>query len=218
MLTPTLRQRLAAVDPASLCDAGPTLRVLPPELRPVAPGGQLVGRAVTAAADDLMSVLAGLDLAGPGDVLVVAAGGADHAVAGELFATEALRRGLAGMVVDGYCRDRSTLVELALPIYCRGFTPRAAGVRSVPRIQVSVHIGGTTVHPGDLLVGDDDGIVVGTEAEFTAAVSGAEAIRGREEGLRAAIGTGVALLDRTNFAEHRAWVEAGEASTFRFLD
>src|SRR5690349_1355209 len=116
MTNESLRQRLSHVDTASLCDAGPDLRVLPSELRPIAPGTQIVGRAVTAdAGEDLMSVLAALHQAGSGDVLVVATTGARRAVAGELFATEALRRGMAGLVIDGLCRDRATLAALGLP-------------------------------------------------------------------------------------------------------
>ena len=66
----------------------------------------MVGQVVTASADgDLMSVLAALQVGEPGDVLVVSAGAADLAVAGELFCTEAARRGMTGVVIDGLCRD-----------------------------------------------------------------------------------------------------------------
>jgi 4-hydroxy-4-methyl-2-oxoglutarate aldolase len=200
MTDESLLRRLSHVDPASLCDAGPELRVLPPELRPLRPGAHLVGRALTAdAGEDLMSVLAALRQGGPGDVLVVATGGAGRAVAGELFATEALRRGMAGFVIDGFCRDRSTLATLPLPIYARGTFPRAAPAQGVPRVQVTVHIGDITISPGDLLVGDDDGIVVGTEARMLAAVAGAEAIHAREAALRTDMSGGVSLFDRVTF-------------------
>lgn len=87
-------ERLARIDTTSLADAGQgRLRVLPADLRPIRPGLRMIGRALTVdASDDLMPMLAGLRLAGPGDVLVVV-GHEQHAVAGELFATEALRRG-----------------------------------------------------------------------------------------------------------------------------
>ena len=79
-------------------------------LRPLRIGLKLVGRAVTVAAgDDLMPVLDGLARAGRGDVLVVDGGGSERALAGELFGTEALRRGLAGIVIDGACRDTNQL-------------------------------------------------------------------------------------------------------------
>src|SRR5687768_15908297 len=121
-----LLARLARVETSSLVDAGGGgLRVLPAALRPIRPGLRLAGRALTVdARDDLMPMLAGLRQSGPYDVLVVA-GSPDHAVAGELFATEALRRGLAGIVIDGLCRDSRTLAELDLPVYARGVSPSA---------------------------------------------------------------------------------------------
>ena len=87
-------ERLARVDTTSLVDAGRGLQVLPTAIRPVRRGLRLIGRALTVDAQgDLMSVLAGLRQSGPGDVLVVAAGSDEHAVAGELFAA---RRCAAG--------------------------------------------------------------------------------------------------------------------------
>src|SRR5215207_1502291 len=101
-----LFDRLRRTDAASLSDSSKGLRVLPPAVRPLVQGSRFVGRAVTVQANgDLMSVLGGLERGGWGDVLVVSAGVADLAVAGELFCTEALRRGMAAVVIDGLCRD-----------------------------------------------------------------------------------------------------------------
>ena len=212
-----LLERLALVDAAALCDAAPALRVAGSELRPIVAGTRMVGRAVTAdARGDLMSVLGGLEAAGPGDVLVVAAGG-PRAVAGELFITEALRRGLAGIVIDGYCRDLPMLMRLGLPVFARGATPRAYPAMAVPTIQVPVTIAGIEVHPGDLVVADDDGIVVGTEADLQAAIGTAETIIAREQELRQSIQDGVSLFDRITFSEHAARLAEGEPSALRFL-
>jgi 4-hydroxy-4-methyl-2-oxoglutarate aldolase len=209
--------RLGAVDTASLCDAGPDLRVLPPELRPLAFGYRLAGRAVTVdAGDDLMSVLGGLHAAGPGDVLVVATDGAGRAMAGELFGSEALRRGLAGIVIDGYCRDRATLGRLGLPVFARGTTPRAAPAQAVPRVGVPVRIGPVEIQPGDLVVGDDDGLITGTRAQFEAAIDTAEAVIRRESGLLASIQDGRSLFDALNFDDHAARRRAGEPSSLSF--
>jgi 4-hydroxy-4-methyl-2-oxoglutarate aldolase len=212
--------RLAGVDTASLCDAGPSLRVAGPELRPIVAGTRLVGRAVTAdAGDDLMPVLGALELAGPGDVLVVAAGeqaGGPRAVAGELFLTEARRRGVAGVVIDGFCRDLPMLLRLGLPVFARGATPRAAPAMAVPTVQVPVSIAGIAVRPGDLVIADDDGIVVGTETELLAAIGAAETIVARERALRQSIEDGVSLFDRVTLSEHAAALARGEPSTLAF--
>ena len=113
--------QLWQLDAASLSDANKALRILPRELRPYRNGIRMVGRAVTVAASaDLVPVLAGLEQCGAGDILVVDAGTTEHAVLGELFATEAVRRGMAGIVVYGLCRDTATLTQMRLPIYALG--------------------------------------------------------------------------------------------------
>jgi 4-hydroxy-4-methyl-2-oxoglutarate aldolase len=201
-------ERLVRVDTTSLVDAGRGLRVLPAAIRPIRQGLRVVGRALTVDAQgDLMSVLAGLRQSGPGDVLVVASGSEEHAVAGELFATEALRRGVAGIVIDGLCRDSRTLAALDLPVYARGVAPTACPARAVP----------VEVRPGDLVLGDDDGLVVATEEEVLAVLDAAETIQRREEALRAEIAAGSSLFDSTNYDEHVSAVRGGRESRLTFL-
>jgi 4-hydroxy-4-methyl-2-oxoglutarate aldolase len=210
--------RLGRVDTTSLVDAGGGLRVLPPAIRPVRRGLRTVGRALTVdARGDLMSVLAGLHQSGPRDVLVIAAGSDQHAVAGELFATEALRRGVSGIVIDGLCRDSRTLAELDLPVYARGVAPSACPARQAPVVQVPIMIGPVEVRPGDLVLGDDDGLVVATEQELWAVLEAAEAIQRREEALRARIVADSSLFDAMNYDEHVAAVRAGRESKLRFF-
>lgn len=210
-------ERLARVDTTSLVDAGRDLRVLPAQIRPIRPGMRMVGRALTVdARGDLMSVLEGLRQSGPGAVLVVAAGSDRHAVAGELFATEALRRGVAGIVIDGLCRDSRTLAQLDLPVYARGVAPTACPARGVPVVQVPITLGGVEVRPDDLVLGDDDGLVVATEEEVLAVLDGAEAIQRREEDLRAKVEAGSSLFDSLNYEEHVAAVRAGRDSRLVF--
>ncbi len=208
-----LLERLARIDATSLSDADKSLRVVAPTIRLINPGVRLLGRAITAQANaDLMSVIAALRAAQVGDVLVVAAGSDDRAVAGELFASEALRRGVAGIVIDGLCRDTPTLRQLSLPVFARGATPIACPAQQVPVIQVPVLIGGVPVRPGDLLLGDDDGLVVGSADEFAAAIDQAEAIQYGEESLRAAIVAGTSIFATMNYDEHVARLEAGQPS------
>ena len=208
-----LLDRLARVDASSLSDADKVLRVVSSAIRLVNPGLRLLGRAVTAQANaDLMSVIAALRSAQAGDVLVVEAGSADRAVAGELFASEAIRRGLAGIVIDGLCRDTPTLRGLTLPIFARGATPIACPAQRDPVTGGPVTIGGVEIRPGDLLLGDDDGLVVGTEAEFAAAIDRAEVIQSGEERLRASIVDGTSLFATMNYDEHVSRLRAGQPS------
>ena len=162
-----------------------------------------------------MPVMAALEQSGAGDVLVIA-GHPDHAVAGELFATEALRRGLAGIVIDGRCRDSRILAGLDLPVYARGVAPRAFPARSMPVIQVPLTIGGVEVRPGDILLGDDDGIVVGDDAELrrrSRRPRRSSSARGAAGAIRA-----VTPCSAMNFDEHVAELRAGRPSKLAFSD
>ena len=217
MTTQHLLDRLAHLSTTSLVDAAPALRVLPARLRPMVAGRHLVGRVVTARANrDLMSVIAGLRESRPGDVLVVEAGGDDRAVAGELFGTEAQRRGLAGLVILGRSRDTATLAGLSLPVWSTGTAPNAYAAKALPETGVTLSLDGVRVDPGDLVVGDDDGLVVGSAEELAAAVDAAEAIEAREKGLQARMLQGTSLFDVLNYDEHLAALREGRPGGLAF--
>jgi len=217
MTTENLLHRLGRLSTTSLVDASPTLRILPARLRPVVPGRHLVSRVVTARANrDLMSVIHALRESGPGDVLVVDAGGDDRAVAGELFGTEALRRGLAGLVILGRSRDTATLAGLPLPVWSTGSAPNAYAAKSLPETGITLSLDGVGVDPGELVIGDDDGLVVGSESELGAAVDGAEAIETREKGLQARMLDGASLFDVMNYDEHLAALRDGRPGGLAF--
>ena len=212
-----LLERLQSVDTTTLSDSGKQLRVMDARLRPLRTGLKLVGRAITVAADDdLMPVLDGLARAGTGDVLVVE-GGSERALAGELFGNEAVRRGMAGIVIDGFCRDTNQLRELPLPFYARGFRPLAAGAKAVPGEPGPVRCGGVDVAPGDVLVGDDESNRVGSPEELAALLDAAEALQATEASMLASIQAGDSLFARLDYEKHLARLRAGEDSNLRFL-
>lgn len=101
-----------------------------------------------------------LDLAQPGDVVVVDGGGCiNRALAGEIMMTYAFKRGIAGIVVDGALRDVDGLRNCPMPIYCKAITPQGPYKHGPGEINVPVVCGGVAVLPGDIVVGDEDGIV-----------------------------------------------------------
>jgi regulator of RNase E activity RraA len=161
-------------------------------------------------------VLDGLARAGAGDVLVVDGGGSARALAGELFGSEALRRGLAGIVIDGACRDTNQLRELPLPFYARGSSPRAHGARAVPGEPATVRCGGVDVARGDLVFADDDGVVIAAPGRIAAALDAAEAIARAERAILDAIGRGESLHDQTNYRRHVARLDEGGESALAF--
>lgn len=114
----------------------------------------------TPSGDNLMFHKA-LDLALPGDVIVVAGGGTtERAYCGEIMMRYAQARGLAGFIIDGSIRDREELAKADFPVYARGATPNGPYKNGPGEIGYPVALGGQVIHPGDILVGDGDGVAV----------------------------------------------------------
>src|SRR3954463_3952678 len=212
-----LVERLLAVDVSALSDADKTLPVVDPAVRAMIPDVRMAGPAFTVVAeDDHLPVMSALAEAEPGDVLVIAADGGSRAVFGELFATEARRRGLAGIVADGFCRDLRGLRAIGLPVFARGTTPRSGTTASRAASGSTVLCGGVLVAPGDVVFGDDDGVLIAAGDRITAALDTAERIGRSERAILAAQARGEALHDLTNHGEHVAALDRGEPSALAF--
>jgi len=101
-----------------------------------------------------------LDLAQPGDVLIVdGQGDTTNSICGEILSRYAKSRGLAGFVVDGAIRDAGGIRELDFPVYARGVNPKGPYKNGPGEINIPVACGGVVVHPGYIVVGDEDGVV-----------------------------------------------------------
>lgn len=212
-----LIERLMAIDVSALSDADKTLPVVDPAVRAMIPDVRMAGPAYTVLAeDDHLPVMAALAVAEPGDVLVIATNGGSSAVFGELFATEARRRGLAGMVADGYCRDVRGLRAIGLPVFARGTTPRSGTTKSRAAPGATVACGGVAVSPGDIVFGDDDGLLIAPAERIAGALETAELIGRSERAILAAQARGEALHGLTNHDEHVAALDRGEVSALGF--
>ncbi|MGD9681843.1 MAG: RraA family protein [Candidatus Obscuribacterales bacterium] len=173
--------RLSLLDTPCLCDADRSLRVMSREIRLRSGARVMAGTARTVRVkDDFLGVIEALGDSLPGEVLVVDGGGGGLALAGELFASEARRRGLAGLVVDGAVRDTGTIADLDLPVYSRWITPMAGTKVRSGEDQIEIRCGGVTVKPGEIIFGDRDGIVVVSGEELESIIAKAEAIQARE--------------------------------------
>lgn len=150
-----------------------------PGLRPFHRGGRLAGVALTVRTrpgDNLM-VHKALDMAEPGDVVVVDAGGElTHAIIGEIMLRYAQSRDVAGFVIDGAVRDVAAIAEAGVPVYARGATHRGPYKDGPGEINVAVSVGGMVVAPGDIVVGDEDGVLAipGAGAEEILALATAQ--------------------------------------------
>lgn len=162
---PELVHRFGAFGAADVSDMMNRLYTMNPAIKPVTPRElRLLGPACTVKVfpgDNLM-VHKSLDLANPGDVLVIdASSSMMTAVVGDLVSTKARHRGIAGIVVDGLVRDLDGILALGdFPVFARGTTPLGPLHRGPGEVNYPVSVGGIVVNPGDVVVGDADGVVV----------------------------------------------------------
>jgi 4-hydroxy-4-methyl-2-oxoglutarate aldolase len=168
---------------ATLHEAGGRIGVMPSAIKPMAPQFKVCGPAVTVQGPggDNLWLHRAIYVAQPGDVLVAHVQGAyDFGYWGEIMSAAAHARGLAGLVIDGCVRDGAVLADFGFPVFARGLCIRGTGKDFGARgwINHPTLFEGLVVHPGDLVVGDTDGVVVvprGRAAEVVAASQQREA-------------------------------------------
>ena len=156
-----IRQILEQVSAPNLSDALHRGGVLQ-GIRPLYPGIRMIGRAVTVRTypGDWAKPVQAIDVAEPGDVVVIDAGGAGPALWGELATQSAVQRGLSGVVIDGALRDSPEIIAMKFPAFSRLVMPNAGEPKGFGEIGVPVTVGNMRVEPGDWLLGDDDGVVL----------------------------------------------------------
>ena len=162
-------------------------------IQPLAKSMKVSGPAFTVEVrpgDNLM-IHAALVLAQPGDVIVVdGKGDLSCALTGALMAAHAQKAGIAGFVINGAVRDTEDCAKGSFPIFAAGCNPNGPLKNSGGRINWPVSVGGTTVNPGDLIVGDADGVTVLPRELAAAIVAGAQAKVDAEDERMKAIGRG----------------------------
>jgi 4-hydroxy-4-methyl-2-oxoglutarate aldolase len=190
--------RLGELGAATVYEANGQQGAFDSSLKPLDPTCIMVGTAVTLdlpPADNWYIHLALLE-AGPGDVLVVDAKGYLEAGPwGDVLTCAAQERGLAGLVIDGAVRDSRDIVASGFPVFSRGLSIKGT-TKAVPgRINVPVRVGGVLVEPGDIVIGDADGLVRVPAHEAEDALAASEARAAKETGFRDRIRVGETTLD-----------------------
>jgi regulator of RNase E activity RraA len=141
-----------------------------------------------------MAIYKALEMAQPNDVLVIAIHGyTTNSVWGELTTLIGRARGLAGVVTDGMVRDSREIIEIGLPVFARGLTPNSPFKDGPAKINVPVTCGGVIVQPGDILVGDADGIVVVPQEQAEPVLERVSAVHAKEAAIRAEIEAGAII-------------------------
>lgn len=132
-------------------------------IKPVYEGADLAGSAVTVKVEpgDNLIIHKAITMADPGDVLVIDANGyVETGHLGELMCASCKANNLAGIIIDGAIRDRIDIAEMEFPVYARGVHPQGPLKQNAGSINVTVTCGEVAVNPGDILVGDDEGVTV----------------------------------------------------------
>lgn len=171
------------------------------EIKPVAAGMRCVGQAlpVQIMVGDNSAIHHALAAASPGAVLVVDAGGfMRNAVWGGVTHLYAARRGLGGIVIDGCVRDVAELRASALPAFARGAVPNGPHKGFGGSINMPIQCGGVAVHPGDVVIGDDDGVVVVPLKQAGAVLKRCQARLAREAELLKRLEAGESTLQLFN--------------------
>lgn len=186
-LTPVEIDRWSAIPVAIAVDLVREMGQIDPALRPLRPAGQqprLFGQAVTVLceAPDFGAVLLALDVIQHGQVLVIDAGGyREAAMIGDILSGHLRAKGVAGVICDGAVRDVGTLGGWDdFPVYARWINPRGPTGSDRGAINLPVTIGGASVAPGDLVIGDDDGLVSLSPVQVRTLIAEAEAKLARE--------------------------------------
>lgn len=201
-------------DSAKVADAMARHGVMHHTIKPIAEGMRVLGPAVTVLTrpGDTLYLAHAADIAHPGDVIVVDAGGdPDVSVIGDgISHYMQSRRRIAGVVIDGAVRDVKGIRELGFPTFARGITPRLFGSQGPGAINVSISCAGVVVNPGDLILGDDDGVVVVPRTDVERVLALTDEHLAGEERRRARVEQGETLTEVQGLRVKLArWEEGG---------
>ena len=165
-------------------------------VRPIQPGLKMVGPAVTVRTypGDWAKPVEAIDLAAPGDVIVIDAGGVLPAVWGELATHSCLARKVGGVVIHGAIRDTADIRRMKFPAFATLVTGQAGEPKGLGEINVPITVTGIRIMPGDWVVGDDDGVIVLPKAEAVELTNRAMDCLERENRIRAEIDQGKTTL------------------------
>lgn len=182
----------------NICDAMDRFGAMDYQIRPLDPAMRVCGVALTVRTrpGDNLALYKALDIARAGDVLVIAT--YDYTTGstfGDIVVGIAKKKGVVGMVCDGLCRDASGIRAVGLPVYTRGLSPSSPQKDGPGEIGAPVSCGGVTVSSGDIIVGDEDGVVVVPLRDLEAVGERLKTVFKKEEKMLADVEAGILIND-----------------------
>ena len=181
-------------------------------IKPLMPAMAFHGPAITAFCGpmDNLAAMAVLDFAKKGDVIVIATGGDDTAATvGDLWAFWAKKIGVAAIVCDGLVRDVTGLLKVGIPVFARGIRPNSAFKHGPGEVNMGVTCGGVAIGPGDIIVGDRDGVVAVPLSDAEQVAAQLELVKKKEAEAEARVKGGEKL---------KFWDPAALGSRVRYID
>lgn len=192
------------VSVATAHEAMGRLGYLDPSIRQYYPGMKVCGTAITCECKEMdnLTLHAALHIAGPGDVIVCTMGNyPEQGPFGDCMATSAKMKGIEGLVIDSCIRDGETIREIGFNVFCKGHCVNGTLKEQFGTVNHPIAIGGQVVNPGDIIIGDDDGVVV-VPKEIAEEILAASLERlNNEVGIRSKFESGIDSWELGNYGE-----------------
>lgn len=186
----------------NICDSNDREGSMDASIKPLHRRFQLAGYAMTVRCvpGDNLTIHKAIAEAKPGSVLVIDCNGYTGAgVFGELFATSCIARGIRGVVIDGACRDKNDLVDMNFPVFSKGVNPNGTLKETCGDINSIIECGGRIVKPGDIIIGDGDGVVVVPQEKAEEILQKSQAKKAKEDELKILLAQGKTTAELMGF-------------------
>lgn len=198
------REAYASVASATAHEAMERRGALDSSIKPVRRGMKVLGPAFTCVCPpgDNLTLHAALKMAKAGDVIVCASAGfTEQGLFGDVMASCAMGKGIGGLVVDGGVRDGATIAEIGFPVFARALSIKGSVKETLGALNKPIVAGGVLVEPGDLVIGDDDGVCIVPKAEIAAIAVASKTREEKEARFRRELLQGKTTWDMLNLSE-----------------